>query len=511
MRKQWLVWAASLVLLAAAPAFAQKITASIRGTVTDPTGAVVAGAKVTVKNEETGLTRTASTNAAGAYAFAELPVGSYRVDVEQAGFKAAARSKIVLNVADARAVDVQLQTGAMTETVNIEVAAVAVDTIGAGISGLMNGEQVRELPLNGRNFLQLTLLQPGVKAQQGLDTKSKGLAGGSDISVSGGSITSNLWLVDGADNVDHGSNRTILVYPSVDAIEEFKIQRNNYGAEFGQAGGAQINLVTRSGTNEFHGSAYYYARRDSWNSANYFLEQAGGDAAPLHWDDFGGTLGGPILKDKLHFFLSYEKNNDDRSDVRTSFVPTAAERNGAFSAAGIPGCTENKPIDPLTGQPFPGNIIPSDRLDPGGQLMMNLMSAPNTTPTGGSCNNYVEAVSAPVKWAQINARVDYSFSATTRMMVRYTQDSWTAANTNLWGDDPFPVVGSNWARPGKSLVAQLNKIVGATGENTLTFSYSANKIDVTRGGTDPEIVSQITAAIPTLYDSDIKQKGGAGQ
>jgi hypothetical protein len=355
------------------------------------------------------------------------------------------------------------------------------------------------------------MLQPGVTAQQGLDTKSKGLAGGSDISVSGGSITSNLWLVDGADNVDHGSNRTILVYPSVDAIEEFKIQRNNYGAEFGQAGGAQINLVTRSGTNEFHGSAYYYARRDQWNSANYFLEQAGQGAAPLHWDDFGGTLGGPILKDKLHFFLSYEKNNDDRSDVRTSFVPTARERMGDFSEAGIPGCTENKPIDPLTGQPFPGNIIPSDRLDPGGQLMMNLMSLPNTTPTGGSCNNFVEAVSAPVKWSQISARVDYSLSSTTRMMVRYTQDSWTAENTNLWGDDPFPVVGSNWDQPGKSLVAQLNQNVGSSGVNTLTFSYSANKIDVTRGGTDPELVEQITAAIPTVYASDIKQKGGAGQ
>lgn len=511
MRKHWLSSAAALVLLLALPAVAQRITASIRGTVTDQTGGVMAGAKVTVTNEGTGLTRTANTNEAGNYSFSELPVGSYRVEVASEGFKSEIRSKIGVTVAEDRQIDVQMQTGAVTETVNVEVAAVAVDTTGGDIAGLMTGEQVRELPLNGRNFIQLTLLQPGVTAQQGLDTKSKGLAGGSDISVSGGSTTSNLWLVDGADNVDHGSNRTILVYPSVDAIEEFKIQRNNYGAEFGQAGGAQINLVTRGGTNEFHGSAYYYGRRDQWNSANYFLEQAGGGAAPLHWDDFGATLGGPIMKDKLHFFLSYEKNNDKRSDVRTSFVPTQAERNGDFSAAGIPGCTENKPIDPLTGQPFPGNIIPSNRIDPGGQLMMNLMSLPNATPTGGSCNNFVEAVSAPVKWSQINARVDYSMNDTTRMMVRYTQDSWTAQNTNLWGDDPFPVVGSNWDQPGKSLVAQLNKNIGSTGVNTLTFSYSANKIDVTRGGEDPEIVERLTAAIPTTYASDIKQRGGAGQ
>src|SRR5262245_4541467 len=306
MRKRWLPLATVWLLLLALPAVAQRITASIRGTVTDQSGGVISGAKVTVTNEGTGLTRSGNSNDKGNYSFSELPVGSYRVEVAFEGFKSEVRSKVLINVADDRQIDVQLQTGAMTETVNIEVAAVAVDTTGGDIAGLMTGEQVRELPLNGRNFLQLTLLQPGVTGQQGLDTKSKGLAGGSDVSVSGGSTTSNLWLVDGADNVDHGSNRTILVYPSVDAIEEFKIQRNNYGAEFGQAGGAQINLVTRSGTNDFHGSGYYYARRDQWNSANYFLDKAGQGASPCHWDDFGGTLGGPVVKDKLLFFFSYE-------------------------------------------------------------------------------------------------------------------------------------------------------------------------------------------------------------
>src|SRR5215468_7345736 len=295
MRKQWLFLAASL-LLVAMPAFAQRITATIRGTVTDPTGAVVSGAKVTITNEGTGLTRSAPSNSAGNYSFAELPVGSYRVEVETAGFKTAVRSKIAVNVADTRAVDVQLETGGISEQVNVEVATVAVHTVGAEIAGLVSGEQVRELPLNGRNFMQLTLLQPGVTPTEGLNTVNKGLQGGSDVSVSGGSTTSNLWLVDGADNVDHGSNRTILVYPSVDAIEEFKIQRNNYGAEFGQAGGAQVNLVTKGGTNEFHGTGYYFLRRDSLNSNDYFLEQAGQDKPKQHWDDFGATFGGPVIK-----------------------------------------------------------------------------------------------------------------------------------------------------------------------------------------------------------------------
>jgi carboxypeptidase family protein len=315
---------AAILALWAAPVFAQKITATIRGTVTDPSGGIVAGAKVTVKGEGTGLTRTAQSNAAGLYSFDELPVGSYTVTAELAGFKSSVMTNVVVNVADVRAVDMQLTTGDVVETITVEAPAVAVQTLGGDVSGLVTGEQARGLPLNGRNFIQLTMLMPGVTAQDGLNTRDKGLQGGSDMSVSGGSTTSNVWMVDGANNNDVGSNRTILVYPSVDAIEEFKIQRNNYGAEFGQAGGAQVNLITRGGTNEFKGSLYYYGRRDGLNSTDYFLKQAGQDKAKLKWDDFGATIGGPIIKDKLHFFFSEEINKDKRSDVRLGFVPSAA-------------------------------------------------------------------------------------------------------------------------------------------------------------------------------------------
>ena len=499
---------AFLALLVAMPAYAQKITGTIRGTVTDPTGAIIAGAKVTVKNEDTGLTRSGTTTSDGIYAFAELPVGSYRVEVEHPGFKAEVRSKITLNVADARAIDIQLATGDVTEVVNVEVPAVAVKTVGAEISGLVTGQEVRALPLNGRNFMQLTLLQPGVSGIDGLNTIDKGLGSGSDISVSGGSTTNNYWMVDGANNIDLGSGRTILVYPSVDAIEEFKIQRNNYGAEFGQAGGAQVNIVTRGGTNEFHGSGYWYGRRDGWNSTDFFLKEAGQEKAPLKWDDYGGTFGGPILKNKLHFFVSLEWNKDKRSDVRTSFVPTQAERNGDFSSS-LPGCSSPTPIDPLTGQPFPGNIIPADRISTGGQLMMDLMDLPNTTPSGGSCNNWVSAVPTPVDWRQENLRLDWTVTNSTRLMVRWTHDSWEA-DRNQWGDDPFPTVRSLWNQPGRSLVTQLNQNIGSSMVNSLTFSYSANKITVVRAG-DEELVNQINAAIPTLFPSDIKQQGGQGQ
>ncbi len=501
--------AAFLVLLVGVPAYAQRITGTLRGTVTDPTGAIITGAKVTVKNEDTGFTRSGTTTSAGIYAFAELPVGSYRIEVEHPGFKAEVRSKVTLNVADVRAVDIQLATGDVSEVVNVEVPAVAVKTVGAEISGLVTGEEVRALPLNGRNFIQLTMLQPGVSAIDGLNTIDKGLGSGTDISVSGGSVTGNYWMVDGANNIDLGSGRTILVYPSVDAIEEFKIQRNNYGAEFGQSGGAQINLVTRGGTNEFHGSGYWYGRRDQWNSTDFFLKQASLEKAPLKWDDYGGTFGGPIIKDKLHFFVSLEWNKDKRSTVRPSFVPTEAERSGDFSNS-IPGCSPPAPIDPLTGQPFPGNIIPADRISPGGALMMQLFSLPNITPTGGSCNNWVEATPTPVDWRQENIRMDWSITNSTRLMVRWTHDSWKADKNPGWGDDPFPVVRSLWNQPGKSLVAQINQNIGSSMVNSLTFSYSGNTIDVTRLG-DDELVSQLADNIPTLFPADIKQQGGAGQ
>lgn len=511
MRSLCLRLIVGFVVLAAtvSPALGQRTTATLRGQVTDPTQAAVEGAKVTVKGEGTGLTRTTTTNSSGVYSFTDLPVGSYRLDVEAANFKTATHTRIALSVADDRALDVQLETGAITETVSVEAAALAVKTIGGDVSGIITGTQARELPLNGRNFLQLATLMPGVSAPDFLNVKDKGLLGGSDLSVSGSSVTANLWTVDGANNNDVGSNRTILVYPSVDAIEEFKILRNSYGPEFGQAAGAQINIVTRSGTNDFHGSGFYFGRTDALNAKNFFLAQTNQDKEKLSRKDFGGTFGGPIVKDKLHFFFSQEWNRETRGNVRQAFVPTEAERTGDFSGAAIAGCTPQRPIDPLTGQAFPGNRIPTNRLSPAGLLFLQLYALPNTAPANGSCSNWVTSIDTPINWRQSNIRADYSLSNSTRIMVRYSQDSWTnnAPNlqTNLWGDDPYPAVDSNWDQPSKSFVAQLNQNLGATAVNSLQFAYSANSIVVTRGGTDPTLNDRINAAVPTLFPNAARE------
>ncbi|HEY7057959.1 MAG TPA: carboxypeptidase regulatory-like domain-containing protein, partial [Vicinamibacterales bacterium] len=496
---------ALLGLLAPGSALAQRTNAAVRGTVTDQSKAVVPGATVTITGTDTGLTRTTVTNADGVYSVSELPVGRYTISVELQGFKTATRTDISLNVADDRKLDFELVPGALTETVSVKAESTPVKTLGGDVSGVITGQQVRELPLNGRNFLQLATLMPGVSAPDFLNVKDKGLLGGSDLSVSGSAVTSNLWTVDGANNNDVGSNRTILVYPSVDAIEEFKILRNSYGAEFGQSGGAQINIVTRSGTNKFTGSGFYFGRNDALNATNYFIEKAGQPKDQLSRNDYGWTFGGPIVKNRLQFFASQEWNKETRGSVRAAFVPTAAERAGDFSGPSISGCTNPAPLDPLTGARFPGDRIPANRLDAGGAAFLNLYPLPNTTPGAGSCNNWVTSLNTPIDWRQENVRADYSLSNASRIMVRYTQDSWTnnapSLQSNLWGDDPFPAVDSNWDQPGRSFVVSLNQTLGSKAVNTLQFSYSANKITVTRGGTDPELNSQINSLIPSIFPS----------
>jgi hypothetical protein len=514
MRTKWLALAVSFVFLAAMPALAQRTTATIRGTVTDSSGAVIPGATVTLKGTDTGLTRTATTNESGVYSFTDLPVGRYSVDASLTNFKGGSVTDIQLSVADDREVNFQLEAGAISEVVSVQSSAVQVRTIGGEVSGLITGTQVRELPLNGRNFIQLTTLMPGVSMPDSVNVKDKGLLSGSDLSVSGSDTTANLWTVDGANNNDVGSNRTILVYPSLEAIEEFKILRNSYGPEFGGAGGAHVNIVTRGGTNNFHGSGFYSGRNDALNTNDYFLKKAEQPKGELSRHDYGGSLGGPIIKDKIHFFGGMEWNLEDRGTTRGALVPTQAERNGDFSQGGVPGCSPSIPVDPLTGAAFAGNRIPANRISPAGQAMLNLYPLPNVTPSTGSCNNWVESVTTPIDWNQYHIRGDWNLSAASRVMVRYTQDGWKngkngepSANTNLWGDDDFPGVDSNWDQPAKSFVASLSQTFGSSATNSIQFSYSANKIEITRGGRTPEQADQIVALLQPIIPVSEKYYG----
>ncbi len=485
--------------LVCVPVLAQQ-TASIRGTVVDSQGEAVAGAAVSAINVETGFERSATSNPVGLYSISDLLVGTYVLSVEAEGFKSFITQNVVLNVGDTRQINAQLEIGAVTEAVTVTSSAVVVETIGGEVAGLITGEQVRELPLNGRNFIQLTQLMPGVTANDNWNSQNKGLLGGSDISVSGSRATGNLWMVDGANNNDVGSNRTILIYPSLEAVEEFKVHRNSYGAEFGGAGGAQVNLVTRGGTNNLRGSVFYFGRRGSWNETNYILRRVDAEPNDLTRDDYGFTLGGAFIKDKLHFFASTEWNDEVRGIAESAQVPTAAERRGDFSQSD-PSCRPI-PVDPLTGNPFPNNIIPADRLDDGGLAFTSLWPTENTS----GCRNWVDSIDVPIDWNQINARLDWTVTDRARFMVRYTEDDWqnpgpTAGDANgLWGDDAFPAVDSAWQQPSESLVAQLNNVIGSTALNTFTFSMSGNEILIDQtgdSGLQQDLRAGITSSFPT--------------
>jgi hypothetical protein len=486
---------------------AQRFTASVRGKVTAAgTDTVIAAAKVTAQNLDTGLTRSVVSSAGGNYSFGDLPVGTYEITVVAPEFRTYVVENVVLNVADVREIDIPLEAGTIEDEITVTSPTILVETIGGEVASVITGEEIRELPLNGRNFTQLTQLMPGVSTPDNIRYTNKGLLSGVDTSVSGSAGTGNLWAVDGADNNDHGSNRTILVYPSIEAIEEFKIHRNSYGPEFGGAGGAQINLVTKSGTNQYHGSAFAFLRDDSLNEKNYFLEQAGADKEVLERTDWGASLGGPILQDRLHFFVSGEVNDETRGVVRSFTVPTAAERAGDFSQTGA--CGSAVPVDPLTGQPFPGNIIPPDRLSEAGLGLLNLYPAAT-----GACGEWIQAVPTDIDWAQANARVDWSVTDDSRVLLRYTRDSWenpapnAGAANGLWGDDPFPAVDSGWDQPGESLVFQLNQVFGSSIVNTFTYSMSGNEIVIERGD-DGGLNAELNNLIPTFFPESGKLTPG---
>jgi Carboxypeptidase regulatory-like domain len=357
----------------AEPAAAQEITGQIRGIVTDSSGAVVSNAKVTITNTDRNqVIRTLETDSSGEYVAPFLPVGRYSIAVEVKGFSKYVKNDIVLNVSDRLTVDTALQAGALTETVSVEADPLQVNTQNVAVEGLITGTQVRELPLNNRNYEQLVTLQPGVTSNTADQvyvgtTNPQGAVNIVSFSVSGNRQSQNNWTIDGADNVDHGSNITLLVYPSVDAIAEFKIERSNYSPEFGRSASGQINVVTRSGASTFHGGLYEFFRNDVLN-ANDFINNRNGNPRPvLRYNDFGGTIGGPFFipnfynqnKEKTFFFFSEEVRRVTAPVSKSSIVPTAQERQGIFQ---FPVCTA--PVNPPCPATSVGTQIPSTRFDP---------------------------------------------------------------------------------------------------------------------------------------------------
>jgi len=391
-----------LAALLATPVYSQAERGTITGIVADESNAAVPGAKVTITRIDTGFNSIATADAQGNFVAPGLLPGQYRVEAEHPGFSKTTIEPLELHVDERLTVNPILKVGAVTEAVKVTSQGSLVETASSEIGQVVGTRQIVELPLNGRNFLQLGLLSPGTTT--GLPPGGAGdLGGQGSISISGGRLQSNEFTLDGLYNSDTNFG-ALNVALSVDAIAEFRIQRNTYSAESGFATG-QVSVISKSGTNAFHGSLYEFLRNDALDARMAF------DAAkpPYRQNQFGATFGGPIYHDKTFFFMSYEGFRATQTITLIGTLPSAQELAGNFSGMA-------PVIDPATGQPYPGNQIPASDFSPLSQRILKYLPAP----AAGGANNFANSEATTNDFDQISFRVDHRFSAKDAIFGRYS-------------------------------------------------------------------------------------------
>ncbi|MFB3825179.1 MAG: carboxypeptidase regulatory-like domain-containing protein [Bryobacteraceae bacterium] len=368
MSKHSILFAACVLAFPCQTALAQGVTGAILGAVSDPSGARIAGAAVTATNTLTGETRTATANEAGDYLFPVLPVGQYRIEVERQGFKKFVREGIALSVNRNARVDAVLEIGEVSQEVKVVGDVPLVDTRTVQVGGLIDSRRINELVLNGRNIYDLVSMLPGVSSAT---TPSVMDNSGNFLRVNGSRTRHSTFLLDGNFNNDLYRNSGNEA-PNPDAVEEFRLLTSNFSAEYGRSPGAVINVVTRSGTNDYHGAVFEFLRNNKLNARNFFQPAV----SPLRQNQFGASLGGRIVRDKLFFFTSYQGLRIRSSEFRNvAITPNAAQRRGNLSDQPA----ARQPLDPTTNRAFPGGIIPADRLDPVAQNILKLVPLPTTS------------------------------------------------------------------------------------------------------------------------------------
>ncbi len=411
-----------IALLWPAQAAAQAVSGTILGSVTDGNGASVAGAKITLTHTQTGLTRVVTSDSEGEYIAPSLPPGAYTISTETPGFKKLLLANMQLSVDQKARVDLKLEIGATTESVTVEGVAPLVQTESSDLSGTINETQIKNLPLNGRDFVQLTRTLPGVlRGIPGANIDGAGSLAwraSASFSANGMRTRDNNFLLDGVDNNETWLN-SVVIFPSIDALEEFKVQTSTYSAEFGRSSGGVVNIQIKSGQNAFHGSAFEFLRNDALDANNFFNNKNGRAKPPYKQNQFGGTMGGPIRHDKMFFFGDYQGGRIRDSQTYLSTVPTLKMRNGDFSEL-------NRTIyDPLTRQPFAGKVIPSNQFDPAAKAIIEqLYPMPNVAgtvaPNGQIINNFLYNPVLSREDDQFDVKIDNYLSQNNHFFGRYS-------------------------------------------------------------------------------------------
>jgi hypothetical protein len=454
----WLILSVLIIVGSGSSVYAQSAT--ITGIVTDAGSAILPGVLVTITSIDNNFERTFVTNEHGEYVFPLLPSGMYRIEATSPGFRTDVAENIFVSVDDRLRFDFVLQIGPVSERLTVTATTPLVQSESSSVGEVIDNQKVVQLPLNGRQFESLAQLVPGSVSPAPGSVLS--LRGG--FNAAGARETANSNILDGVDNNDPAINNFTL-RPIVDAIQEFKVLANSYSAEFGRGGGAQVIVSTKSGTNEFHASAWEFLRNDKLDARDFFNKKDSGPKPPFQRNQFGATAGGPIQRDRTFFFAAYEGMRRRQVFTSQQQVPTEANRRGDFSAVPAPIIDPEHGVGPT----FPGNIIPSIRINPVAKRILDRGSFPLPTPGLKAPNNYLAVNSFPNDVNQYNLRLDHRVSSATTVFGRYglTKDVLVTPCADQSAFERFSVVGAYLSDANSQTAC-----VPGFGQNDITRAHS---------------------------------------
>ncbi len=498
----------ALCIASALPLVAQDAT--IVGTVLDPSGAAVPNVSITIANPDTGQIRKFVTNEMGQYVVAELRIGRYTVRAEAAGFKAAERKDVMLNVADRIRLDFTLEVGSAQESINVEATAIAVQTESGEVSDLITAQQVSQLATNGRSLYSLAVLTPGASSNMADFQSPTPVGGDASVSFNGLRQNHNIWLVDGGENDDRGGAGGISIMPSVDAIAEFRALTSNYSAEYGLSSAATMTMVFKSGTKDFHGGAWEFLRNDKLDAGNYFTNAAGQQAPELRFNTYGFNVAGPVTfgklynkkRDKTFFFYNMEWRKLVQGGLVNQTVPLAGTYSGVFNTTiKVPDASTLSPtqlarftaLGLTPGSPFPNNTIPAQLLDANAQALLKAGIFPS--PNNGS--QFVGGNKLPTNVREEIMRIDHRFSDKFAIFGHWVDERISQAyGTAQWSGDNVPTVGDVFGNPSYSGVVHATYSISPKLLNETAFNYNGNRINIVPNGS---IARPSNLNIPELF------------
>ncbi|MFZ0732278.1 MAG: TonB-dependent receptor [Candidatus Sulfotelmatobacter sp.] len=495
---------ATFLLTFGIQAFAQEAT--IVGTVTDPSGAAVTNATITITNNDTGVQRTLPSNGDGQYVAPDLHIGQYTVRASAAGFKVAEQKGVTLNVGDRIRLDFKLQVGSAQEQVTVEANAVAVQTDSGEVSNVITGQQVTQLATNGRSLYELFALAPGAVSLQSSRISFTPVSGDSTVSINGERAGHNLQLIDGGENLDRGGSSG-SVMPSLDSIAEFRNMTSNYSAEYGLATASQISTVIKSGTKQYHGEAWEFFRNDALNARNYFNPYPNA-VAELRYNIFGANIGGQVPIAKSHptfFFFNMEWRREVDGGLLNQLVPPTSaypDANGAGTGAVLPATVNGETLNAVVptgianfgsncsaavmatltpGQPFPSNTIPDCLISPNASALLVAGGKyggifPGPTNSAGF---FQGGNNSPTTLREEIVRIDHTFSNKFSIFGHWISEQ-VAQNfgTTMWSGDNDPAISNTFGNPAYSAVIHATHVISPTVLNEIAFNYNGNRISI---------------------------------